>query len=77
MVGRKICTAIRHVAFEDLGSFEAALVEAGYEVRYVDVGLDDLDAIAPTASDLLVVLGAGRSESTSRTAIRSSRPSFD
>jgi GMP synthase (glutamine-hydrolysing) len=57
LVGRKICTAIRHVAFEDLGSFETAFVEAGYEVRYVDVGLDDLDAIAPTASDLLVVLG--------------------
>jgi GMP synthase (glutamine-hydrolysing) len=45
------------VAFEDLGSFETAFIEAGYEVRYVDVGLDDLDAIAPTASDLLVVLG--------------------
>jgi hypothetical protein len=26
-------------------------------VRYVDVGLDDLDVIAPTASDRLVVLG--------------------
>ena len=57
LVGRKICTAIRHVAFEDLGSFETAFIEAGYEVRYVDVGLDDLDVIAPTASDLLVVLG--------------------
>lgn len=57
MVSRKICTAIRHVAFEDLGSFEPALIEAGYDVRYIDVGLDDLDAIVPTASDLLVVLG--------------------
>jgi GMP synthase (glutamine-hydrolysing) len=57
LVGRKICTVIRHVAFEDLGSFETAFIEAGYEVRYVDVGLDDLDVIAPTASDLLVVLG--------------------
>jgi GMP synthase (glutamine-hydrolysing) len=57
LVGRKICTVIRHVAFKDLGSFETAFIEAGYEVRYVDVGLDDLDVIAPTASDLLVVLG--------------------
>ena len=57
MVDSKICTVIRHVAFEDLGSFETAFIEAGYEVRYVDVGLDDLDVIAPTASDLLVVLG--------------------
>jgi GMP synthase (glutamine-hydrolysing) len=57
LVGRKTCTVIRHVAFEDLGSFETALIEAGYDVRYVDVGLDDLDGIAPTASDLLVVLG--------------------
>lgn len=57
MIGRKICTAIRHVAFEDFGSFETPFIKAGYEVRYVDVGLDDLDAITPTASDLLVVLG--------------------
>jgi GMP synthase (glutamine-hydrolysing) len=57
LVGRKTCTVIRHVAFEDLGSFETPLIEAGYDVRYVDVGLDDLDGIAPTASDLLVVLG--------------------
>jgi GMP synthase (glutamine-hydrolysing) len=57
LTGRKTCIAIRHVAFEDLGSFEPALIEAGYDVRYVDIGLDDLDGIAPTASDLLVVLG--------------------
>jgi GMP synthase (glutamine-hydrolysing) len=57
LVGSKTCTVIRHVAFEDLGLFEAALLEAGYEVRYVDIGLDDLDRVAPAAADLLVVLG--------------------
>jgi GMP synthase (glutamine-hydrolysing) len=57
LVGLKTCTVIRHVAFEDLGSFEPAVIQAGYEVHYVDVGLDDLDGIAPKASDLLVVLG--------------------
>jgi GMP synthase (glutamine-hydrolysing) len=57
MVGRKICTVIRHVAFEDLGSFETAFIKSGHDVRYVDVGVDDLDVIEPTASDLLVVLG--------------------
>lgn len=42
---------IRHVHFEDLGSFAAPLAAAGHEVRYVDAGLDDLRA------EELVLLG--------------------
>ncbi|MGE5506282.1 MAG: glutamine amidotransferase [Actinomycetota bacterium] len=52
----KDCIAIRHVAFEDLGSFGPALHERGFGVRMVDAvdGLDDLDPLAP---ELMVVLG--------------------
>lgn len=49
--------AIRHVHFEDLGSFEQVLGERGQRVRYVDVGgsrVEVLDALEPS---LLVVLG--------------------
>jgi GMP synthase (glutamine-hydrolysing) len=49
--------AIRHLGFEDLGCFEPVLVRAGYTVRYRDVGVDALRAIAPLTPDLLVVLG--------------------
>jgi GMP synthase (glutamine-hydrolysing) len=51
----KTVLAIRHVGFEDLGSFEAPLQAAGYVIRYCDMGLDELpDKPAP---DLLAVLG--------------------
>ncbi|AOK28315.1 MULTISPECIES: glutamine amidotransferase [Burkholderia] len=49
--------AVRHVHFEDLGSFERVLGERGRRVRYVDVGsmrIEALDALEPS---LLVVLG--------------------
>lgn len=49
--------AIRHVHFEHLGTFEAALARRGYAVRYVDAGIDDLVALDPLAVPLLVVLG--------------------
>lgn len=49
--------AIRHVAFEDLGSFEPLLAARGYALRYADAGLDDLAALDPEAPDLLIVLG--------------------
>lgn len=49
--------AIRHVAFEDLGSFEAPLRKAGYAIEYVDVAERDLAKLDPLAADLLVVLG--------------------
>ena len=55
---RKTAVAIRHVHFEDLGTFEAVLDGAAYDVHYHDVGLVDLAALDPLAPDLLVVLGA-------------------
>lgn len=49
--------AIRHVAFEDLGTLEAALHAHGYAVSYREAGVDDLAAIHPAGADLLIVLG--------------------
>lgn len=53
----KTTVAIRHVAFEDLGGFETALRERGYDVRYHDVGLDAWEDLDPLAPDLLALLG--------------------
>lgn len=49
--------AIRHLAFEDLGSFGPALERAGYHVRTHDIGLDEPEALRDLDPDLLVVLG--------------------
>jgi GMP synthase (glutamine-hydrolysing) len=49
--------AIRHVAFEDLGSLETALTEANYQIRYFEAAVDDLAPIETDRPDLLVVLG--------------------
>lgn len=83
----KTAVAIRHVHFEDLGTFEAVLARAGYDLRYHDVGADDLGTIAPTRTDLLVVLGGpigvndggafplfGRGTKASRSAARRRSP---
>jgi len=51
------CVAIRHVAFEDLGSLEPCLRRAGFHIRYVEAGWDDLAALDAVNPDLLVVLG--------------------
>ncbi|BCL75039.1 GMP synthase [Jeongeupia sp. HS-3] len=49
---------IRHLAFEDLGTLAAPLVARGYTLRYLEAGVDRLDALADAAvDDLLVVLG--------------------
>jgi len=51
----KTLLAIRHVGFEDLGGFEGPLAEAGFAIRYADMGVD---AVADFDDpDLLVVLG--------------------
>ena len=49
--------AIRHVPFEDLGSFASVLRERGFAVAYRDAGLDDLGAPDLVDADLLIVLG--------------------
>ncbi len=52
----KTAAVIRHIRFEDLGSFAGPLARGGYEVHYHDIGRCSLpDPIAP---DLLIVLGA-------------------
>jgi GMP synthase (glutamine-hydrolysing) len=51
------CVAIRHVEFEDMGTFERVLRRRGWNVSYVDASRSS--ALAATAGDpdLLVILG--------------------
>jgi GMP synthase (glutamine-hydrolysing) len=54
---RRTLQAIRHVGFEDLGSFERPLREAGYDIAYVEAAERDPGLLDPLEADLLVVLG--------------------
>lgn len=49
--------AITHVAFEDLGTLEPELKQAGYEVQFVSASTADLRAEKLATCELLVVLG--------------------
>lgn len=49
--------AIRHVAFEDLGLLEQILRDRGYQVEYLDAGVDAVDHDRVVDADLLAVLG--------------------
>ena len=53
----KSALAIRHVAFEDLGTLEPLLAGRGCEIRYVEAGLDDLSGLDPLAPDIVISLG--------------------
>lgn len=53
----KTLLAIRHVPFEDLGSFAPLLSRAGYGIRYAEAPTADFAALAQERFDLLVVLG--------------------
>jgi GMP synthase (glutamine-hydrolysing) len=53
----KQAIAVRHVHFEDLGTFAPVLEEHGYAIGYVDPGIDDLAAVDPVAPDLFIILG--------------------
>lgn len=50
-----LAAVIRHVAFEDLGSFEQAFIHLGYQTAYYEAGVDDLKSLKK--ADLLVILG--------------------
>jgi GMP synthase (glutamine-hydrolysing) len=56
-MGPGTALAIRHVPFEDLGSFAPVLRERGFAIAYRDAGLDDLGARDLVEADLLIVLG--------------------
>lgn len=49
-------TVVQHLAFEDLGSFEAVLRERGHAIEVVQAGVDDVGA-AIRQAEWLVVLG--------------------
>jgi GMP synthase (glutamine-hydrolysing) len=53
----KTAVAIRHVPFEDLGTFEQPLAEAGFKLHYYDIGVDELWTLEPVKTDLVIVLG--------------------
>jgi GMP synthase (glutamine-hydrolysing) len=53
----KVCLAVRHVAFEDLGLLGPLVGARGYGVRYHDAGIQPFDAQTLVAPDLLIVLG--------------------
>lgn len=48
--------AVRHVLFEDLGLIEPLLVRRGFEVSYLEAGIDPLEE-AMVEAELLIVLG--------------------
>jgi GMP synthase (glutamine-hydrolysing) len=54
---RKKATVVTHVTFENLGSFEQVLREAGYVIEYTDASSEDLTEIRSSADDLLIILG--------------------
>lgn len=53
----KTLLAVRHVPFEDLGSLADPLRDAGYDICYLDIGIDDTAQLETLRPDLLVVLG--------------------
>lgn len=53
----RTCLVLRHLAFEDLGLMEAVLLDQGFEIRILQIGVDDVAAFDPAADDLLIVLG--------------------
>ena len=57
MIRKKLCLAVRHVAFEDLGLLGPLVASRNYEIRYHDAGIDPFDSGTLQSPDLVVVLG--------------------
>lgn len=53
----KRALAIRHVHFEDLGSFAAVLRRRGFDIEFLDASDLNVSKIDSTATDLLFILG--------------------
>ena len=57
MGSNKTVNVIRHLAFEDLGSFASVLQVQGYKINYIEAAVDDLQQLDAVADDLLIILG--------------------
>jgi GMP synthase (glutamine-hydrolysing) len=53
----KICLALRHIPFEDLGLLAEPLRRRGYSLRYVDTPIEALEVTTAVDADLVVALG--------------------
>ncbi len=53
----KTVLAIRHVAFEDLGTFATVLDAMNYRVEWQEAGMSRLSREAAMAADLVIILG--------------------
>lgn len=53
----KTVNIIRHLAFENLGSFGPVLQAHGYQLNYLEAGYDDLAKLDALSDELLVILG--------------------
>ena len=53
----KKAIALRHIHFEDIGTLETVFSDHGYEVKYVNPSLGNLNSSDIQNADLLIVLG--------------------
>jgi GMP synthase (glutamine-hydrolysing) len=54
---KRTVVAIRHVAFEDLGTLHPLLEERGYDLEYIDAGIGTIDPSVLAGPDLVIILG--------------------
>ncbi len=53
----QLAVIVRHIAFEDLGTFEPVLAARNYRIVWHEAGRAPLDPDLALKADLLVVLG--------------------
>jgi len=58
MLGKnKVVNVIRHLAFEDLGSFTSVLQANDHQINYIEAAYDELSQLDVLSDDLLIILG--------------------
>jgi len=56
-MSKKTAYVIRHLMFEDLGSFKQVLIDNNFTIKYFDAGIDSFGEIIDSPPNLLVILG--------------------
>ena len=57
MAASRTCLVLGHVAFEDLDLLAPIIAAQGYDIRYLQAGVDRIDTAGVKTAELLVVLG--------------------